>query len=226
MPRGSVRSIPFDRVLWIELGEALVLGWLVVRFSEAGRLQSETVFFQSSGRHHFETAVRALRSRQPGAPLGKGGAAPGWLAVDSASPPYLRNELPGLVLAHERALVVLRSAERWGPEEGRRGKSHRCLNPSAVAALSDRALFLVESERPSEPGGLVFGVNAIVVERNTIRESRVERKVVGDTTVSRLVVEIRVGGRTGQLNVPFDEEFGAAARSATEMLGARSVATS
>ncbi len=225
VPR-SVRAIPLDRVLWIELGEALVLSWLVVRFSEGGQLQSETVFFQSSGKRHFEAVVRGKRSRGAAASPDSRAEVPEWLTVDSASPPYLRGALAGLVLSRERPLVVLRSTEGWGTEGSGRQRLHRCLSPSAFAVLSDRALFLVESERPSQPGGLVFGVNTTVVETNAVRDCRVERHSVDDASLGRLVVEIGAGGCMKRLAVPFDDEFEAPARSAAEILCARTAATS
>jgi hypothetical protein len=70
-----VCQIPFSRLLCTEIGEALTLGWLVVRFAAAGGLASETVFFQSSGIEHFRAAVRAIRGAGGGAVRRTGPAA-------------------------------------------------------------------------------------------------------------------------------------------------------
>jgi hypothetical protein len=212
----AARAIPLDCVLSIRIGEALVLGWLVVRFAENGSVQSETVLFRSSGRRHFENAVRATRSGElaPSAP----NPAPQWRTVDSASPPYLRDALPGVVLGGERPTIVLRSSERWRTRSGRRAYP-RCLSPSAVAVLSDQALFLLESERPSRPGGLAFGVDASIIERKAIRACRVETDVVCGHRLARLVAEIGTSPCTERVEVPFDEPFEGAARCAVAMLG-------
>jgi hypothetical protein len=212
----SARAIPLDCVLSIRIGEALVLGWLVVRFAENGSLQSETVLFRSSGRRHFENAVRAARSDE--LPPSPPNPAPEWRTVDSASPPYLRDALPRVVLGGERPTIVLRSSERWRTRSGRRA-SPRCLSPSAVAVLSDRALFLLESECPSRPGGLAFGVDASIIERPLIRACRVETDVVCGHRLARLVVEIGTRPCTERVEVPFDEPFEDAARYAAAMLG-------
>jgi hypothetical protein len=213
----SVLRIPLDSVRRIEIGEALVLSWLVLCFSVGGQLRSETVFFQSSGKRHFEAVIRALRSRAGLAPAGSGPKDPGWLAAESGSPPYLRGELAGLVLDGERPLVVLRSTERWGADRTGHQRFRRCLSPSALVVLSDRAILFVESEQPSRPGGLVFGVNTTVVERLVVRGCRIERRGGDDDRQERVVVDIGADGCT-KLALPFDEEFQAAARSAVEIL--------
>src|SRR5712692_5028150 len=59
--RSSNKCIPFANILDIKVGEALTLGWLVVRFVTQERVAEETIFFQSSGIDHFRAAVRAWR---------------------------------------------------------------------------------------------------------------------------------------------------------------------
>jgi hypothetical protein len=123
-----------------------------------------------------------------------------------------------VVLGGERPSIVLRSSERWRTRSGRRA-SPRCLSPSAVAVLSDRALFLVESERPARPDGLIFGVDATIIERQVIRACRVEADTAGNHRLARLVAEIGTGGCAERVEVPFDEPFQGAAHRAVAMLG-------
>jgi hypothetical protein len=52
----SVRSIPLASILTIAIGEALTLGWLAVHYAAESRLETEIVFFQSSGIEHFRHA--------------------------------------------------------------------------------------------------------------------------------------------------------------------------
>ena len=219
VPR-SVRVIPFDRVLWPELGHALLLGWLTLRFAEDGRLLTETVFFPTSGMRHFQAAVRAYRSQEVDGLLPSDHDAL-WAEACTACPPYLRNELPPLAVGQERPLVVLQSSERWDvPRRGRRPRP-RCVSPTAIGILTERGLLLAESERPLQPGRLAFGVNATVVERNAIRGCRVETRPGNEAVGARLQLEVHANGASGPLEVPFDPEWAPQAERIVEALGSR-----
>jgi hypothetical protein len=57
----TVQSIPFDQVLYVQLGSALCLGWFVIQFVEDKKTFCTTVFFTATGIGYFETLIRQYR---------------------------------------------------------------------------------------------------------------------------------------------------------------------
>ena len=57
----TVQSIPFDQVLYVQLGSALSLGWFAIQFVEDKKTFCTTLFFTSTGIAHFETLIRQYR---------------------------------------------------------------------------------------------------------------------------------------------------------------------
>lgn len=203
VPR-SLRAIPFELVRWIELGQALALGWLVVWFVADSRLQSETVFFASSGIHHFQAAVRVFRRRgpEPASPV----PYPDWEDAFPGTPPFLRHGLEPLALEGERPVMAFQSRERWAAE--RKSRRSRCVCPAGVCVLSERALLWLESERPSRPGELVFGVNATIFDRHDIGKVSLETRVEHEVPIRTLALEVRgEPDREIRKEIPWDDEW-------------------
>lgn len=210
----SVRAIPFERVRWIELGQALALGWLVIWFFSDGVLQSETVFFPASGIHHFQAAVRVFRRRGPEADSPRL-PRPDWEDASRGAPPYLRPGLEPLSLEGERPLMVFQSSERWGAE----GRRPRCMCPAGLCVLSDRALLWLESERPSRPGQLVFGVNATIFDRQHLGEASSGTRADHGLSFQTLILDVR--GEQGEVirrEIPLDDLWTAEAQRAVQLL--------
>jgi hypothetical protein len=58
----TVFAVPFHRVIEVELGSALLIGWFAVRFIRDGDVVSSSVLFPAStGMLHFATAIRHYR---------------------------------------------------------------------------------------------------------------------------------------------------------------------
>jgi hypothetical protein len=217
-----VRDIPFSSVLAVELGEALTLGWLVVRFVADGRATSETICFQSSGIDHFRAAARAWRARADSASAP--GAAPAPASAPAPEdderapgPSYLRHQVSPLLLSGERACVALHAGEVWRPDTARRRSA--CVSREISCVVTDRALVVAQSEAPPRRGTLVFAVNVTLIDRRAIRDVavRTERGPAPAVTSAAIVVE-RKGVRRqldlalGQLPPPSAEAL------ATELL--------
>jgi len=58
----TVQEIPFSRVICVEIGNALLLGWLAIHSIENGQLSSTSLFYTARGCHHFERAIREFRN--------------------------------------------------------------------------------------------------------------------------------------------------------------------
>jgi hypothetical protein len=162
-----VCQIPFADILVIELGEALTLGWLVVRFVISGDAADQTIFFQSSGIDHFRAAVRAWR-RNGSRAASSEPSAEAWEQLWSRTPPYLRNQSAPLLLEEGRPCAVLHIAETWCRLAGRRPPV--CVSAAGLCVVTDSTVLLVQSEQPYRPGALVFAVNVTCIDRRVIRD--------------------------------------------------------
>ena len=183
----TVRSVPFDDILVVEIGEALTLGWLVFRVAAAGRVASEAIFFQSLGIDLFRTAVRLCRRPTAASASLRIAEAEDWHRVLAPSPPYLRNALLRLLLVDERPDGVVHSTEQWREVPGRRELA--CVAPAGLYAFTRTGLIIVESERPPAPGTLVFAVNATCVDHRIVRRVTVAPQS-RDAAVAQIVVDL------------------------------------
>jgi hypothetical protein len=195
----TVCEVPFASILTVELGEALTLGWFVVRFAAAGQLASETVFFQSSGIEHFRAAERAWRANAiPTAARDRD--ADTWEGICAQVPPYVRNQLAPLILEGERPQAVLHVDETWCPAGGRRTT---CASAAGVCALTDRACLLVQSERPYQPDALVFAVSATCLDRRVLRNvALVKNDSLSPELLLTLVLDIEIECVGHQVKMP------------------------
>lgn len=201
----TVRSVPFDDILAVEIGEALTLGWLVVRFADGGRVTSEAIFFQSLGIDLFREAVRLWRRRTAESGQHRVAASGESLRALASSPPYLRNALMPLLLADENPDGTVYGAEQWDDRPGR--SEPVCVAPAGLYVFTQRGLIIAESERPSEPGALVFAVNVTCVDRRSVRRLMVE-PASESLAAAQLVVDL------GTQHVNHQLTFDLSARSA------------
>lgn len=184
----SVCAIPFEAVLSIELGEALTLGWLVLRFAGEGVLMTESAAFHASGIAHFRAALRAFRMASPG--MAHSFAEPSPLPVLPRMPAYLRSELEPLLLPGERPCLAIESQETWVTAGTRR--TRRCVSPSLAFMVTDRAVLWAENERPLRPKTLAFGVSVACVDRRRVTEARLIAEPGGVTET--LILDTEVAG--------------------------------
>ncbi|HEY7288513.1 MAG TPA: hypothetical protein VH583_01660 [Vicinamibacterales bacterium] len=146
----SVRSIPLASILTMAIGEALTLGWLEVRYAVENTAEAEVVFFHSSGIEQFRNVVRLWLQRQSCRVDAGSDNDSRW----TSSPPYVVTQTRPLV-RDLRLLEIVNVPEAWADVRGR----SRCRAAASVMILMDSAVLLAESERPLEPGMLMFGVN-------------------------------------------------------------------
>lgn len=162
----TVATIPFRRIHTIELGEALTLGWLRVRFADLDA-RSQIVYFNSTGIGMFREAVRQWMRRLRPVPVKSEPAAPASRLLDGG-PAYLTAQL--LPLLDPQSMVLLeRGSEEWRQV----GRRLVCVSGVGLLAVTDDAVFLVESERPLRQGMHVFGVNVRCVPREAVTAARI-----------------------------------------------------
>jgi hypothetical protein len=154
----SVCLIPLASILTIAIGEALTLGWLEVQYAAENRPEAEIVFFHSSGIEHFRQVVGLSLQRLSGPGDADPDAASRWLS----SPSYLAGQVKPLVTKLSLREIV-NVPEAWTSDHGR----SCCRAAASTLVLTDS---LAESERPLQPGMLVFGVNVTCVPTGALTE--------------------------------------------------------
>lgn len=189
----TVVEIPLARVLTIALGEALTLAWLVVRFADDRRLASEIVFFQSSGIEHFRELVRIWLRRLSSASSPRR-PEENWRGALADSPPYLTSQVGPLLEDAGDALIV-NASEAWSADRPR-----ACLSPSALIAVTDRAVMIAESERPCRQDVLVFGVNVTCIAREVMTSATFQIPDSLDNRIALLSMRVETKGGVGNVN--------------------------
>ena len=177
----SVCRIPLSNIVTLSLGEALTLGWLVVRFVEGGEIEQEVVFFQSSGITYFRDVVRLWMGRLSG--VGTRHGITGRKADVMSSPAYLSGQLDPLIGCLE-GVDVFHAPESWDGS----GAMRHCRCASSSLAVSSSVVLLAESERPVKPGMLVFGVNVVCIPRRVVKQVRLELPEASDSVIASLTI--------------------------------------
>lgn len=197
----SVQAIPFERILAIEIGAALGLGWLVVRAAGREAVASTVVFFRASGIRHFRAAARAYRSLASRRAL-LGPDCPSWDDVWKRTPPYLEHEARPLILEGEHPGRFLRTRERWADvRPGRRPTSTR-VSPEALFLATDKGFLWCVSEPPTRSDALGFGVNVTCLARGPHTTAKLDS--TGDNPVAMSSLQLSVGAF--RLTLTLDED--------------------
>jgi len=194
--RRTVRIVPLTRLLTISVGEALTLGWLVLRFVVDGQCAFETVFFHSSGIAHFREFVQRWCGRLPAGDT-PAVADQRWRAMLRSTPPYLRDQIVPLLRETDTIQWMLSGSEEWAAPIER----PRCVAAPVLIVVTDRAMIIAESERPDRPGHLVFGVNVVCVSRSSLTSVRLEPRDPLQPSVSTLSLTVETSGVAATVSV-------------------------
>jgi hypothetical protein len=216
----EVIEIPFEAVVCLESGSALMLGWLVVHFVEGGSLRSVTVLYRALGRAHFTAAVRASRSlSSPGSDRTRIGSM-SWASVWNELGDRFREELEPLVAEAESPIAVA----TWPAVWARRRRSREgatCAAPEGALVGSDLGLISVGHDPNALPRSPNFGVNALLFPIAALRAVTLVDRTTTGPFVLALRLEIGRRGVAGVVELPFPGERLAAVEDVLAPLGLR-----
>jgi hypothetical protein len=202
----SILSIPFHHILCVEIGSALLLGWLVITFKNEGALSRSSLFYTSTGSHHFEAAVREYRRMSTTSFCGVAREeALSWSAVWRLTPRSQIDLLKSLITGDERPLEILRFREKW--IEGRKRNKKVCLTTDGFLLVTDRGGCLhVTEERPISPGILAYGINAHCFPIDIIRSAMIVKEKNDSGGSGTLRLELKRTPVTVNHDLPLDQE--------------------
>jgi hypothetical protein len=193
-------SIPFDAVLSVEKGSALLLAWLVIRYVTDALVQAYTILHKSTGAHHVDESLRAWRATGQAVAARPLQLDDHWKSV----PRFLFHEMEPLLLDGESIRGSLHASERW--KESRRFFVRRAVfvQPWTSLVIADRGLIFGVSEQPEEPGLYAFGANVVVVPAEVVAGVAVETDEGKGAAVNRLRIDLARNGASLSYEVAFD----------------------
>ena len=172
-----VEVIPFDAVLCVELGAALFMGWLVIRYSLGSSVAGSVVIHKSTGSEIFAEAIREYRLATIEAGpcvsnLPETSCAGHWEKM----PPDVAARIGSLMLADEEPLALARASPVWAQTR----RLWRTTFVNAVSetflALTTGALFITSRERGIRPEMWDYGVNVVCINIKAVGSARLVRK--------------------------------------------------
>jgi len=202
----TVQSIPFDQVFYVELGNALLLGWFSIEFIVDEKPSCATLFFPATtGMKHFGIAVRKYRRMTGPAYDRLPVDAIDWADIWQRTPKTEVDHLRPLILREELPFNMLRSSERWILRK-RRWKSIPVYLSTNGILVSTNFGFIHATDEPCiRPEIFSFGVKASCIPFETLRSTQLLEKSMYGRPLCFLRLKIARGNVTVDFDVPFDE---------------------
>lgn len=200
----SLYCIPYDRILSLEMGTALLLGWLSILFIEKGRLSRLSILFKTTGFNHYEAAVREYRAIA-GAKCTwgeRGGRTSSVKVPDEMTVPYLA-KVRQLLLDRERILYSIHSPRLWGREKRLWKFAPVCIAGEGVLLMTNLGLLFAADDTDMLPNVLSYGVNVWCIPRDAVRTTAIIEKILHQTRVPFLRLSLRRDSAEAILDVPF-----------------------
>lgn len=212
----DVRSIPFAQILSVELGAALLLGWLVIRHVDAGHVTSTVVTFSTTGSHHFEAVVRAYRELTALQMIQKEVAIP-HADVWRSTPPFLRSAVEPLLLDDELVIGAVEWQESWRSRKHGWFTLRSCASTPGLLLLSRVGLLWASSEPRVRPDMLSYGVDVTSIDWKALRSASIEHAAAGSVAM-RVRLALERQGIPICLEIPLDSEAGQTADTAVDLV--------
>lgn len=167
-----VQSIAFDRIISVELGSALILGWLVIQFVDQDRLSSTALFFPtSSGKEHFHQAVREYRKTFK--PIEGHRRVPSrlWADVWPKSSLLQMERLRLLTREGEFLIFIIFSSEIWSARKRFWRRVPICTRAKGIFVATEFGFLHAVDEPPRRPGMPSFGVEVLCLPPEVLRSA-------------------------------------------------------
>lgn len=163
-----VVEIPFEHILCIEIGSALLLGWIVFRYAQENAAATVVLFCSATGLEYFAAAMRQYRTacrtqQNPPArqPAGTVKRVNGW-------PADLVRGLENLLLPDESSHAAFFAPGEWGQQIKYWRKQYVCFSAPCLMLKTDAGLLYALGEEAMRPDFLSFGVNTVGVSADAL----------------------------------------------------------
>jgi len=202
----TVHSIPFDQVFYVELGNALLLGWFSIEFIVDDKPSCATLFFPATtGMKHFGIAVRKYRRMTGPAYDRLPVDAIDWADIWQRTPKTEVDHLRPLILKEELPFNMLRSSERWILRKRRWKSIPVYLSTNGILVSTDFGFIYATEEQPIRPDVYSFGVNVSCIPVDILESAELVEKSMYGSRLCFLGLKIARGNVTVDFDIPFDE---------------------
>jgi hypothetical protein len=171
----QIHSIPLEKILKLDVGDDLLLGWFSIAFSGKEGVRRLAFFFTATGMDHVLAAMRAYRAATVSggmSPEGCGNSSP-WADLWARTNEAQAGLLKPLLLAGERPVRVLRSSEVWKKDGS--GRRPVCLSTEGILSETTGGIIHIVEEAPLRPRMLSFGVNMAIIPKGVPIEETIGR---------------------------------------------------
>ena len=199
----TIQSIPFDQVLYVQLGSALSLGWFAIQFVEDEKTFCNTLFFTVTGMGHFETLIREYR-RMTGANGDRFPKKVDWVDIWRRTPMTQVDRLRSLVLKEELPFSMLRSSELWILRKRRWKSTPACLSTNGILVSTDFGFIHATDEPCIRPKIFSFGVNVSCIPYHAVKSAQLLEKWMHGRLLPFLRLELARGSIIVDFDIPFD----------------------
>jgi len=203
----TVQCIPFDRVISVQLGSALLLGWFAVQYADEDELSSTTLLYTTtSGKDHFHRAMREYRKLFK--PIDGHRMLPGrlWAEVWPKASLLQMERLQLLMREGEFPIFLIHSSETWNTVKQRWRRVPVCVKPRGIFLATNFGFFYAVDEPPQRPGMLNFGVEVYSLPPEALRSAVLGEKPCQDKPLSFLRLEAARNSVTAYWEIPFDQD--------------------
>ena len=199
----TIQSIPFDQVLYVQLGSALSLGWFAIQIVENEKPFRTTLFFTVTGMAHFETLIREYR-RMTGANGDRFPKKIDWVDIWHRTPMTQVDRLRSLVLKEELPFSMLRSSELWILRKRRWKSIPACLSTNGILVSTNFGFIHATDEPCIRPKIFSFGVNVSCIPYHAFKSAQLLEKWMHGRLLPFLRLELARGSIIVDFDIPFD----------------------
>jgi hypothetical protein len=201
----TVHSIPFDQLLYVELGNALLLGWLSLELVVDDKPSCATIFFPATtGMKHFSIAITEYRRMTKPTHDLLPSKIIDWTDIWRHTPKTEVDHLKPLIVKEELPFNMLRSSEQWILRKRRHKKIPAYLSTNGVLVSTNFGFICAREERPIRPDSVSLGVNVSSISFDVLRSARLREKRMYGRLLPFLRLELARGRVAVDFDIPFD----------------------
>ena len=204
----TATSIPFSKVLRIDLGEAHMMGWLAIRFADRGKAATKTILHKTTGAEFFAEAIGEYRKAiHPGIRHLRGQDQAGWghSVGGTTRAQRLLVRLQSFALDGERLFDAIYCRQAWTSVRRLIASQRRALTGEGVLVVTDLAVLRATREPDAKPGVRSYGINFTFIGRHVVRAAELASQSAGGKRLSVLRLVLAAGGAEETVEAPFDD---------------------
>ena len=212
----TVQIVPYDRVVSVRLGSAVLLGWFTIQYEEKEKLASIALLYAAStGIGHFHRAIREYRKRLK--PIDGHQRLPSrlWAEVWLRASNLQMERLQFLQREAEYPSFLIHSSETWSTVKKFWRRVPVCTKMKSLFVATNFGFFYAVDEPPKKPGMPKLGVDVCCLPPEAIKSAVLVEEAGEGKTPPFLKLGIGRNSPLAPMEIPLDLD---ASRSASDLV--------